>query len=54
MTQVQIGLEVLCSNDRCPKYARTRKRRYIGMDGGKGGKWQCANCNQWTFRSAIT
>lgn len=54
MTQVVIGIEVFCSNDRCAKYIRTGKRRYIGMDGGLGGKWQCANCNQWTFRNAIT
>jgi hypothetical protein len=52
--RVVIGVEVHCENDRCPKYLRTRKRRFIGMDGGLGGRWQCANCNQWTHRSAIT
>jgi hypothetical protein len=54
MTQVSIGIQVRCSNDRCQTLAGTGNRRHIGMDGGLGGKWQCRICNKWTERAPVT
>lgn len=52
--QVTISIKVFCPNNFCPKYLHDHNRRFIGEDGGLGGKWQCSRCNKWTERAPTT
>lgn len=44
------AVEVFCSNVNCHSTRVHGEPRFIGEDGGAGGRWQCLSCRKWTIR----
>lgn len=51
MNRVIISIEVFCSNRNCPNVLYNGVPRFVGEDGGLGGRWQCLKCHKWTTRA---
>lgn len=47
---VTVAIKVYCENARCHAVIVSGNARFIGLDGGLGGRWQCVSCKRWTER----
>lgn len=50
---IAVAVEVHCTNRSCGYVVRNKRPRFIGEDYGRGGRWQCRQCGEFTVRGVL-